>query len=99
MKIREKEKRDKFLDLARKLNGKIGWNMKVTVIPVISGALGNVPKVLVSGREEFETGGRSETIQTTVLLRSARILRRVLGDLRIFAVSHTLAKDHQLRLA
>ena len=39
MKIRQKEKRDKNLDLARELKKKL-WNMKVTVIPVIIGMLG-----------------------------------------------------------
>ena len=48
--------------------------MKVTVIPIVFGALGTVPK----GLEELEITVRIETIQTTALLRSARILRRVL---------------------
>ena len=55
--------------------------MKVTVIPVVIGALGTVTKELV---EDWEIRGREETIQTTALLRSAGILRRVLetwGDL------------------
>ena len=52
--------------------------MKVTVIPVIIGALGMVLKGVVRGLEELEIGGRAETIQTTALLRSARLLRRVL---------------------
>ncbi len=37
--------------------------------------LGMVPKVLV---KRLEVRGQVETIQTTALLRSARILRRVL---------------------
>ena len=47
--------------------------MKVSVIPTIIGALGTVPKGL-----KRETGGQIETIQITALLRSDRILRRVL---------------------
>ena len=35
-------------------------------------------KGLVRGLEELEIGGQAKTIQTTALLRSARILRRVL---------------------
>ena len=49
--------------------------MKVTIVPIVIGAL---------GLEDLEVGGRVETIQTTALLRTARILRRVLetwGDL------------------
>ena len=36
------------------------------------------PKGLIRGLEKWEIGGRLETIQTTALLRSVRILRRVL---------------------
>ena len=51
--------------------------MKVIVIPVVIGALGTIPQGLVKEIEELKIG-RAETIQTTTLLRSARILRRVL---------------------
>ena len=37
-----------------------------------------VNKGVLKGLEDLEVGGRVETIQTTVLLRTARILRRVL---------------------
>ena len=78
--IKVKEKKDKYLNLAREL--KKLWNMKV--IPVVTGVLGTVTKGLIKGLEDLEIRGRVETIQTTTLLRSARILRRVLetcGDL------------------
>ena len=52
--------------------------MKVTFIPIIIGALGAVTKGLIKGLEDSEITGRVETIQTTPLLRSARLLRRVL---------------------
>ena len=58
--------------------------MKVTIIPIVIGAFGTVTKGLLKGLEDFEFGGRVKTIQTTALLRTARILRRVLetwGDL------------------
>ena len=58
--------------------------MKVTVIPIEIGALGIVNKRFVQEQEDLENRGRVETIQTRVLLRSTRILRRVLetfGDL------------------
>ena len=38
-KLKERKKKDKFLDLVRKLKKKV-WNMKVTVISVVIGALG-----------------------------------------------------------
>ena len=42
------------------------------------GAFGTVTKGLLKGLEDLEVGGRAKTIQTTALLRTARILRRVL---------------------
>ena len=53
-------------------------------MPIVIGALGTVSKGLLKGLEDLEVGGRVETVQTTALLRTARILRRVLetwGDL------------------
>ena len=76
IKLKEYEKRDKYLDLASEL--KKLWNMQVPIIPIIIGAFGTVTKGLLTGLEDLEVGGRVETIQTTALLRTARILRRVL---------------------
>ena len=80
--LKEGEKKDKYLDLDRKL--KKLRKMKVTIVPIVIGALGTVTKGLLKGLEDLEVGGRVETIQTTALLRTTRILRRVLetwGDL------------------
>ena len=58
--------------------------MKVTIIPIVIGAFGTVTKELLKGLEDMESEAQVETIQTTELLRTARILRRVLknwGDL------------------
>ena len=52
--------------------------MKVTIIPIVISAFGTVTKGLLKGQGELEVGGRVQTIQTTALLRTARILRRVL---------------------
>ena len=82
IKLKENEKKDKYLNLAREL--KKLWDMKVTVIPIIIGALCTVTKGLLKRLEDMEIRGWVETIQTTASLRSARILRRVLvtwGDL------------------
>ena len=76
IKLKGSEKRDKYLNLAREL--KKLWNMKVTIIPIVIGAFGTVTKGLLKGLEDLEVGGRVETIQTTALLETARIQRRVL---------------------
>ena len=80
--LKESEKKDKYLDLAREI--KKLWNMKVTIVPIVVGALGTVNEGLLKGLEDMEIGGRVETIKTTTVLRTARNLRRVLetwGDL------------------
>ena len=77
VKMKESEKRDKYEDLAREL--KKLWNMKVTVIPIVIGALSIVTKELVQGLEELKIREWVETIQTLALNRSAGILSRVLA--------------------
>ena len=82
IKLKKSDKKDKHLDLAREL--KKLWNMKVTIIPIVIGALGTVTKLLLKGLEDLGVGGRVGTIQTAAILITARILRRVLetwGDL------------------
>ena len=82
IKLKECEKKDKYLGLARELKNL--WNIQVTFIPIVIGAFGTVTKGLLKGLEDLEVGVRVETIQTTALLNTARILRRVLetcGDL------------------
>ncbi len=54
--------------------------MKVTIVPVVIGAFGTITKGLSKGLEDLEVGGRVETIQMTALLRTAKILRRVLEE-------------------
>ena len=61
------------MDFVREL--KKLWNMKMTVIPIISGVLGTISKGLFRRLEELEIGLGGGTI----LLISSRILRRVLG--------------------
>ena len=41
------------MDLARELKTNKLWNIKVTVIPIVIGALGTITKWLVQGLEDF----------------------------------------------
>ena len=85
--IKKKKKRTcKFADFAVPADHSIKlkeselkklWNMKVTTLPIVVGALGTVTKGLLKGLEALGVGGRMETIQITALLGTARILRRV----------------------
>ena len=56
IKHKEYEKRYKCLNPAWKL--KKPWNMKVSIIPIVIGALGTVTKGLVQGLEDLEITGR-----------------------------------------
>ena len=47
-------------------------------MPIAIGTRSTVTKGLVQGLEDLEIRGRVKSIQITALLRSARILRRVL---------------------
>ena len=76
IKLKESEKKDKYLDLAREW--KKLWNMKVTIIPIVIGPLGTVTEGLVQVLEILEMRGRVETIPTNTILRTAIILRTVL---------------------
>ena len=76
VKLKEIKTRDKCLDLATELN-KI-WNMTVRVILIVTGALVTDIKGLSKGLKDLKIGERLKTIQITALLKSTRILRRVL---------------------
>ena len=70
VKLKESKKSDKYLDFARELI--------VMIVPIVIGAFGTITKGLLKDLEDLDVGGRVETIQMTALLRTARILRRVL---------------------
>ena len=52
--------------------------MMITIVPIVIEALGTITKGLLKGLEDLEVGGRLETIPATALIRTTRILRRVL---------------------
>ena len=73
--IKESEKTKKYLNLSRDIKT---VEHEVDCIPIVVGALGAVLKGLEKRLEKLEIRGRIKTIQTKALLRSVRILRRVL---------------------
>ena len=58
VKLKESEKKDKYLDFARELKQKL-WNMKV---PIIIGAIKTIPKSLVKSLRDLEIKERGKTI-------------------------------------
>ena len=93
VKLKENEKMDKYLDLAREL--KKLWNMKVKVIPIVVGALGTVPKGLEKSLENLEIRGRIEDHPEHCTAAICQNTQKSPGDLRRLAVTQTPVKDHR----
>ena len=89
IKLKESEKKDKYLDLAREL--KKLWNMQVTIIPIVIGAFGTETKGLLKGLDDLKVEGRVGPSNDQNTEKSP-------GDLRELAVTQTPVKNHQLKL-
>ena len=70
------EKIEKYLDLRREL--KKVWNMKVTVVQLVVGALGTPAKPLEKRFNTIAIEIKITELQNTALIHTARILRKVL---------------------
>ena len=73
---KEKDKTEKYQELGRELQ-KI-WNVKVKIIPLVVGSLGAIPKQFGNRLKQIGITARTAQFQKTVLLGTARILRKVL---------------------
>lgn len=73
---KEDEKIEKYRDLCREL-GRL-WGVRCSVVPVVVGALGTIPKRLKSYMALLDINLSVETIQKSAILGTARILRKVL---------------------
>ena len=96
VKIKENEKKDKYLDLARELKNYL-LNLRVTVIPIVISALGMVSKCLLRELEVLEIGGRIETNQNFSITKISQNTEKSPGHLRRHAVSRTPVKDAGLK--
>ena len=76
---KEVEKREKYVFLAQELQ-RI-WNISVTVVPIVVGSLGVIPRDLEKWLKSLEIDVSVGLLQKVALLGSARILRKVL-DIR-----------------
>ena len=72
----EKDKIEKYQDVGRELQ-KI-WNVKVKIIPLVVGSLGAIPKQFGNRLKQIGISVGTAQVQKTVLLGTARILRKVL---------------------
>ena len=86
---------DKYLDLAKEQ--KKLWNMKATVIPIVIGALGSVPKDLVKKTEGIGNHQKDREYSDHSIAKIGSNTQKCLGNLRGIFVTHS--PDHQLILA
>ena len=73
---RRRKIREKYQDLGRELQ-KL-WNVKVKIIPLVVGSLGVIPKQFGNRLKQIGITVGTAQVQRTVLLGTARILRKVL---------------------
>ena len=73
---KEDEKVEKYRDLCREL-GRL-WKVRCSVVPVVVGAFGTVPKRLPSYLALLDISLSLELLQKSAILGTARILRKVL---------------------
>ena len=92
IKLKECEKKDKYLDLAREL--KKLWNMQVTIIPIVIGAFGTVTKG-TRGLWSWRTSGDHPNYD---IIENGQNNNKSLGDLRRLAVTRPPVKNHRLTL-
>ena len=74
---KENEKVEKYQDIKREI-ARLWKLKKVEVVPVVIGALGSVSKRLKKWLEKLGIEIKTEVLQKTALLGTARILRQVL---------------------
>ena len=72
----EIEKIEKYQDLVREL--KKLWDKKIVVIPIVIGALAATPQTPPKRLKGIGIKTNIGEVQTTVILNTARILRKVL---------------------
>ena len=95
IKLKECEKKNKYLDLA--WESKNMWNMKVSIIPIVIGAFGSAQRINkgTGGLRNKRTNG--DHLNYYIIENSQNTVKSP-GDLRGLAVTQTPVKDHQLTL-
>ena len=89
VKLKECEKRDKYVDLAKKL--KKLWNMEVVIIPIVIGALSTITKGLVQGLGNYRTSRDRPNYCITEIGQNTE---KNPGDLRRLVVTQTPVRTH-----
>ena len=96
--MKDCEKRDKYLDLAREL--KKLWNMKVTIIPIVDWCFwhGNLRIIKGTSPGGFGSWRPSGDHPNNSIIENGQNTEKSPGDLRRLAVTQSPVKDPQLTL-
>ena len=99
IRFKESEKKDKYLDLAKKLkkNQKL-WNMKVTRIPIEIGAFGTVTKILVPRTGGFGNKRTNGDHPNNSIIEIGQNTEKSPGDLKRLVVTQTSVRNHRQTL-
>ena len=92
VKYKEKEKIENYQDLKREFK-RIWKSRRVTVVSIITGALGTVLKDIEKWLAEIGVTCRLELLQRACLLVTARILRKVRGHLAKVTGDNLIVKE------
>ena len=95
IKLKEFEKKGKYLDLAREL--KKLWNMKASIIPIVIGAFDSYWSV-IKGPGGFGSWRTRGDHPNDSIIEGSQNTEKSTGDLRRMAVTQTPVKNHQLML-
>ena len=93
--MKECEKKDKHLDLARDL--KKLWNMKVTFIPIVIGALGTARRI-IKGSGGLRNKRMIRDYSNYCIIEIIQNTEKSPKDLRRLTVTQTSVKGHQLTM-
>ena len=92
--LKESGKKDKYLDLTREL--KKLWNMKVTIVPIVIGALCTITKGLLKGLEGLGSWRTGRDYSNDSTAKNGQNRETSPGDLRRLVVTQTPVKNHPL---
>ena len=95
IKLKECEKKDKYLDLVRE--SKKLWNMKVTIVPIVIGAFGIVTKGSLKNWRTWKLADEWRPSNDSII-ENGENTEKSPGDLRRLVVTQFLVKNHQLTL-
>ena len=91
-KLKESEKKDKYLDLARELTKM--WNMKVSVIPIVIGTFLSHQRI-IKGTGGIGNKRTSGDHPNYYIIENGQNTEMSPGNLRRLAVTQTSMKDYQ----